>query len=55
MQTYYEFYDDERLVISFSPYEVHALVRRGRRFYRVVSNPFPFVYRVVEYKPWSQR
>lgn len=55
MNTYCEFVDDEKTIVSFRGYESHALIRYGRRYYRVISRPFPFVYRVVEYKPWSHR
>ena len=55
MNTYCEFVDDEELIVSFRRHEAHALIRHGRRYYRVISHPFPFVYRVVEYNPWSHR
>ena len=47
MNTYCEFVDDEELIVSFKRYESHALIRHGRRYYRVISHPFPFVYRGV--------
>lgn len=52
MLLYSEYLEAEHTIWSFKHYAIYALVRRGNRFYRIVANPFPFVYRAVEYKPW---